>query len=138
MVLNEEEILEALRNGAVLNISESGEVKIQTLDDLSPEVRECYRASRAHDMAHRRQCPDCLESEAENTLMDAASHREDGNEAIALELEVEAAETRLHAATLRKSRFLEAENAEPPRRVTWRRLLNRAIAPFRSLTRFIV
>jgi hypothetical protein len=135
--MNEKEIMEALRNGAVLNISDSGEVKIQALDDLPSNVRECYRASRANDVTHRRQCPDCLESVAEHILMDAASHREDGNEATALELEVEAAQTCLRAATLRKSRFIEAENATR-RGISWRTMLNRVLASLRSLTRFIL
>jgi hypothetical protein len=64
-------------------------------------VRECIRASRTHDRKHQQQCPDCLESEAENILMNAASHREDGNEAIALELEAEAGEVLKRAAQLR-------------------------------------
>jgi hypothetical protein len=66
--------------------------------------RRCASATapvKEHDRAHRQQCPDCLESEAENVLMDAASHREDGNEATALELEAEAEELRSRAATIR-------------------------------------
>jgi hypothetical protein len=108
MVMNEEERLAALRKGAVLNISDSDEVQTQTLDALPPNVRECYRASREHDLDHQRRCPDCLEDEAANVLMDAASHREDGNEVIASELESEAEQIRLRAATLRESQTIEA------------------------------
>jgi len=136
--MNDEEILEALRNGAVLNTSDAGEVQIQALDDLPPEVRERLRASKEHDRDHQWACPSCLEDEAENVLMDAASHRQDGNEGIALELEVEAAEIRLHAARLRQRQGTDTKNAERPERLTWGTLLNRVLAPFRSLTRFIV
>jgi hypothetical protein len=138
MVMNEEEILEALRNGAILNISDSGEVQIQALDDLPPEVRECYRASKEHDRDHQRACSACLEDEAKSVLMDAASHRQDGNEQIALELEVDAAETRLHAATLRLKQWTDAKKAEQPKRLNWGTLLKRVLTPFRSLTRLIV
>lgn len=136
--MNEEEILEALRNGAILNVSHFGEIQIQALDDLPPEVRECYRASKEHDRDHQRACPSCLEDEAENVLMDAASHRQDGNEKIALELEAEAADIRLHAATLRLKQWTDAKNAERPKRLAWSTLLKRVLAPFRSLSRFIV
>jgi hypothetical protein len=101
MLMNEEEMIDALMKGAILTVSDSGEVKIRALDDLPPMVRECYRASKEHDRAHFWKCPDCLESEAENTLLDAASHREDGNEATALELEADAENLRILAATVR-------------------------------------
>jgi hypothetical protein len=91
--MTEEEILGALLKGANISInSVTGEAKIVALDDLSPEERECFRASTEHDWTHEHQCPDCLESIAGSILMDAASHRESGNEADALELEAEAAE----------------------------------------------
>jgi hypothetical protein len=101
--MNEEEIFDALCKGAILTVSDSGDVKIEALDDLPPEVRECFRASREHDQAHLQQCAHCLESEAENVLMDATSHREDGNEATAVELEAEAETLRIRAATIRGS-----------------------------------
>jgi hypothetical protein len=102
MLMNEEEMIEALMQGAVIRVSDSGKAQILALDDLSPKARECYRASTKHDRAHVQQCADCLESEAENVLMDAASHREDGNEAIAPELEAEAETLRIRAATIRR------------------------------------
>lgn len=88
-------------------VSDSGDVEIQALDDLPPTVRECYRASKEQDGTHLHHCPDCLESEAENVLMDAAIHREDGNEAIALELEAEAKELRSRAAKIQADRPTE-------------------------------
>jgi hypothetical protein len=100
--MNEQEIIDALIKGAILHIDAiTGDVRIDPMDDVSPDVRECIRASRTRDRKHQQQCPDCLESEAENTMMDAASHREDGNEAIALELEAEAGEVLQRAAQLR-------------------------------------
>jgi hypothetical protein len=101
--MTEKEVMEALIAGAVIHVSDSGEVGVVTLDDLPPNVRECYWASRQHDRAHQAACPNCLESKAEATLMDAASHREDGNEAIALELEAEADRLRSRAANLRST-----------------------------------
>ena len=70
-------------------------------DDLSPRTRECFLASRKGDRRHKENCPDCLEDEARVTLMDAASHRLDGNEEDALVLEAEAAQLRSKAAKLR-------------------------------------
>jgi hypothetical protein len=67
-----------------------------TLDD-----DECYQASRLNDRRRWSTCPDCLECEAETTLLDAASHREDGNELIARELEAEAAQLRSRAVKIR-------------------------------------
>jgi hypothetical protein len=138
MNMNEEEILEALLKGAILNVSDSGDVQIQTLDDLPPAVRECFRASKEHDRDHQRACPDCLDNEADNTLMDAASHRQDGNEEIALELEAEAAEIGFHAATLRKNQFVKADASKTPKPISWRTLLHRIFAPFRSLSRMLL
>jgi DNA-binding helix-hairpin-helix protein with protein kinase domain len=100
--MDEQEIVDALIRGALLHESAvTGEVHIVALDDMSADVRECFRASRAHDREHQRRCPDCLENEARPILMDAASHREDGNEADALALEAEAAELLNRAAGLR-------------------------------------
>ena len=100
--MNEQEIFDALIKGAILHIDAlTGDARIDPMDDVPPEVRECFRASRTHDRTHQRQCPDCLESEAEDILMDAGSHREDGNEAIALELEAEAGGVFKRAAQLR-------------------------------------
>jgi hypothetical protein len=70
-----QELLDALMKGAIATFSDSGEIKLAHLDDLPPRVRECMRAS----VEHRRQCPDCLEDEAQSVQMDADSHREDGN-----------------------------------------------------------
>jgi hypothetical protein len=70
-------------------------------DDLSPQVRECFRAIAKGDRQHMENCPDCLEDEARTTLMDAASHRLDGNEEDALALEEEAKQLRARAAKLR-------------------------------------
>jgi hypothetical protein len=102
--MNEEEMIDALVKGAVLMVSDSGDVKVVALDDLPPAVRECFRASREHDWDHQGACPDCLEDEAATILMDAASHREDGNEATALELEAEAEALRIEAATIREKK----------------------------------
>jgi DNA-binding helix-hairpin-helix protein with protein kinase domain len=101
--MQEEEILEALLNGAILRVSDDGDVSIAALDDLSPELRECFRASKQHDYQHKRQCPGCLENQAENTLFEAGLHREEGNEAAAQELENEAANLRAEAAKIRES-----------------------------------
>jgi hypothetical protein len=95
--------MEALIKGAVIRVSNSGEVDVVALDDLPPNVRDCYRASRQHDRGHQNACPDCLESEADATQIDAASHRRDGNEANAMELEAEAAELRSRAANIRST-----------------------------------
>ena len=44
---------------------------------------------------------DCIEADADSTLMDAESWREEGNEVTAAELEAEAAKLRLRAAKIR-------------------------------------
>ena len=49
------------------------------MDDWSPATRECYRASMTRDWRHQEQCPNCLENDTDHLLMEAASHREDGN-----------------------------------------------------------
>jgi hypothetical protein len=101
--MDEQEMLDALMRGAVLFVDPAtGESEIEAVDDVPPKVRECIRASRKRDWAHQSQCPDCLEDEAQAVLMDAASHREDGNEATTLELEAEAAELLKRAARLRQ------------------------------------
>ena len=91
--MDEQEMFDLLTKGAVLHVNAvTGEAQVAAMDDLSPEVRECFRASKEHDWEHQNNCPDCLEDEARAVLMDAASHREDGNEATARELEAEAGE----------------------------------------------
>ncbi len=72
------------------------------IDDLPPNVRECRRATRENDRTHFRQCADCLDDEVRSILMDAASHRQDGNELDALALEAEAEQLRARAARLRR------------------------------------
>jgi hypothetical protein len=105
--MTEEEIFEALKQGAILFVPDSGDLgdaKIIAIDDLSASARACFRASKYGDeefFEHRRQCPDCLEDEAESILLDAASHRDEGNEDIARTLEVDTAELRLRAAKAR-------------------------------------
>jgi hypothetical protein len=88
--MTDDEMKNALITGAVIRVSTGGEATVVTPDDLPPNVRECYRASRQRDRRHQSSCPDCLESEAEATETDAASHREDGNDASAQALEPEA------------------------------------------------
>ncbi len=90
-----EVMIEALMKGAVLLVSDTGDAEAVALDDLAAPVRDCFLASREHDWAHQGRCPDCLEDEAMNILMDADSHRADGNKATALELEAEAEAVRL-------------------------------------------
>ena len=97
-----DEILDALIKGAVVRISEAGDARIVAEDDLSPAVRECFRASKTHDWEHKWQCPNCLENEADDVLMDADSHREDGNVEDAQALEAEAADLRLRAEKIRQ------------------------------------
>src|SRR4029453_11684761 len=87
--------------------------------------RQCERAflaSRKHDQEHMRACPDCLEDEASDTLMDAAGWREEADHApapypdgtrctpeqCAAELEAEAAELRAEAAKIRAERGRES------------------------------
>ena len=44
----EDELIEALKRGAVVFVNEStGEAQIQAHDDVSPEMRECIRFERA-------------------------------------------------------------------------------------------
>jgi hypothetical protein len=81
MVMDEEEIIDALINGAIINVSDFGEARIDATDDLPPRVRECIRASRKHDQAHF-ECPDCLEDVAEFFVLDAgllSRRRQRGN-----------------------------------------------------------
>jgi DNA-binding helix-hairpin-helix protein with protein kinase domain len=99
--MDNDEILNALIKGAIVRISDSGDARVEAMDDLSPAVRECFRASMTHDWEHQQQCPDCLEDEAENVLMHADSHREDGNVEDAQALELEAAVLRLRAEEFR-------------------------------------
>ena len=101
--MNEEEMVEALLKGAFLRVSDSGETTIQALDDVSPEIRACVYASIKRDATHFARCPDCLDDEAMACLMDAASHRDDGNEADALALERRAEALRIRAAKLRRT-----------------------------------
>jgi hypothetical protein len=68
---------------------------------LPPGTRECDRASRIGDWKHLQRCPDCLDNAAENIVMDAESHRADGNVEDANILEVKAAELCLRAIRLR-------------------------------------
>ncbi len=73
-------------------MSEQSGAQLVTPDDLPPNARACFLASRQHDREHQSACPDCLEVEAETPRLDAASRRADGNESTARELEAEAAE----------------------------------------------
>ena len=101
--MNEDEIVDALIKGAVVRIGMSdGVARVIALDDLSSEGRDCFRASRDKDYKHQGECPNCLENEAGNILMDVASHREDGHEAAAQELEAEVEQIRLKAAKIRE------------------------------------
>ena len=105
--MNGEEFFEAVKQGAIRFVPESGDLddaKIIANDDLSVSARTCFRASKSREkasFAHRRHCPDCLEDEAESILLDADSHRDEGNEDIATALAVDAAELRLRAANAR-------------------------------------
>lgn len=105
--MNEEEIVEALKQGAILFVPDSGDLgdaKIIPNDDLSVSARARFRASRFRDeesFEHRRQCPDSLEGEAESILLDTASHRDEGNAGIVSTLEVDGAELRLRATKAR-------------------------------------
>src|SRR5437588_1170136 len=99
--MDEEEMLNALVNGAILHVSDYGEAEIMPLDDIPEEMRECIRASKAHEQAHFEQCPDCLEDEARSCLMDAAFQLENGNEANVLALEADAVDFQTQAAKIR-------------------------------------
>ena len=96
---NEDELIDALKDGAVVIIGPDG-AQLAAHDDLPPDVRECIRISRAVeriptvggvlDMStpeaqaaraayttHRGQCPYCLEADADSCLRDAAWWREE-------------------------------------------------------------
>ena len=88
-------------------------------DDLTPQERECFRRTDGGDWRHLENCPDCLEDDAEATLMDAAFHRLDGNEEDALTLEAEAVQLRARpgsseAGFLGNSWESERGGTEPP------------------------
>jgi hypothetical protein len=72
--MQEEEIIEALLKGAILKVKDEGDVSLVALDDVSPQLRECIRASSQHDCQHKWQCPECLEDEAEISLFEASLH----------------------------------------------------------------
>jgi hypothetical protein len=91
--------------------------KLITQDDMDPSTRECFHSSPGDE--HRATCPDCLESDAENTLVHARLWREaeegdepapypDGTprsrEQAAAELEAEAAADFERAARFREAR----------------------------------
>jgi hypothetical protein len=109
--MNEEEIFEELKQGAILFVPDSGdldEAKIVANDDLPVSARACFRASKLHEersFERRCQCPNCLENEAESILLDADSNRGEGNADIARKLKVDAAELRLGAARVDLPRF---------------------------------
>jgi hypothetical protein len=96
---NEDELIEALKHGAVVIIGPDG-AQLAAHDDLPADMRECIRINRAVDriprrnavldtstpeakaiwnamVDHRAECPSCLESEADSCLMDAAWWREE-------------------------------------------------------------
>jgi hypothetical protein len=124
----EQELFEALKAGAVMRVNEeTGESAPMAHDDLPADMRECIRINRAATTCptdgrgvyikspeasalfearavHRATCPMCLDADADSTLMDAESWREEGNEVTAAELDTEAAELRLRAAKLRAER----------------------------------
>ena len=50
--MNKDEIFEALLKGAIVHVTDSGEAKLATMDDLPPRVRECFRASRPAQSAY--------------------------------------------------------------------------------------
>ena len=145
-----DELFEAMKHGAVVFVNEStGESKIVAHDDLPPDMRECIRVARAlkripyrpgepgvYDTStpearaimdeyheHRDTCPDCIDADADNTLMDAAWWREEADhdpapypdgtrrtpKQCAAELEAEAAELRAKAAKIRADRMTEDE-----------------------------
>jgi hypothetical protein len=91
--------------------------KLITQDDMDPSTRECFHSSPGDK--HRATCPDCLESDAENTLVHARLWRQakPGDEPApytdgtprsrvqcAAELEAEAAADFEKAATIREAR----------------------------------
>ena len=124
----DQELFDALKAGAVILVNEiTGEYEAMAHDDLPLELRECIRVSRAvtriprvgavldkstpearaimdEYVEHRASCPDCIETDANSTLMDAESWREEGNKVIAAQLEADAAELLLKAARIRAAR----------------------------------
>ena len=115
--MTDDELIQAFKRGAVVNVSDStGEVKILAHDDLPPEVRACMRASetwsrpgvskeeKAWAQEHWNTCPDCMENDAADILMEAYSYWDYGDEITAGELEGEAAALRLRAAQIRAAR----------------------------------
>jgi hypothetical protein len=130
--MTEQELLEALKAGAVILVNQiTGEHRVAAHDDLPADMRECIRVSRAveriprnnmgvldtstseaqailkEERQHRAKCPDCIEADADATLMDAESWREEGNETNARELEAEAEQLQLKAARMRTARLTE-------------------------------
>jgi hypothetical protein len=128
--MTEQELLEALKAGAVILVNKTtGEHKVAAHDDLPPDMRECIRVSRTVDRIprnnmgvldtstseaqtilteqrqHRAKCPDCIEALADSILMDAKSWREEGNETNAREFETEAEQLRLKAAKIRAAQL---------------------------------
>ena len=99
--MTDQKIIEALIKGAVVTVSIDRHANVTAYDDLPPNIRDCLRASREGGAVHRENCPECLDDEADNILMDAASHRMDGHEITAMELEAEAQELRRVAAQKR-------------------------------------
>ena len=101
--MTEQELMEALKAGAVVFVNETtGEHKVVAHDDLPADMRECIRVSRAVDRIPRRNavldmstpearaiwneyvdhkdtCPSCIEADADSTLMDAAWWREEAD-----------------------------------------------------------
>jgi predicted Zn-ribbon and HTH transcriptional regulator len=92
-----DEVLDGLWNEAAVKVTESAQPGVQP-----PGARECDWAIRTGDWKHQQRCPDCLENVAENILIDAESHRADGDEKAALALEVEAAELQSRATKIRR------------------------------------
>jgi hypothetical protein len=146
-MMTKQELLEPLKAGAVIFVNQTtGELKVVAQDDLPPDMRECIRVSRAVDRIprnnkgmldtstseaqailkenrqHRAKCPDCIEADADSTLMDAMWWREEADhdptpyqdgtrrtpEQCAAELEAEAAELRAEAAKIRAERGRES------------------------------
>jgi len=98
-----EEILDALKNGAILVLSDSGEATIAAMDDLSPDVRDCFRATGEGDWEHQSQCADCVSNEAENAVTDIVFGGSEGREQYMAELEQEAGALFVRAAKLQKT-----------------------------------
>jgi hypothetical protein len=95
----QEEMLDALRKGAVLHVADAtGEATVQALDDLSPEIRACIRSGTEH----RLQCPSCLENKVQDVRMDAAAWLLDGKDEQARLLLEDAEQLQRRVAELRK------------------------------------